>query len=177
MLIGWHSWVDLWLEIQHGKRQSGPLSLIWSDGLRLRAIISWRLNRYLWNKWQKWLGEGSVTLSRQVWYVCVLMSWHIGGCEFMYVYVCTCECIYVYGCELTIGMYMHMCVYMCVHIGAETYLCGYVECVCVCVCDLMYFVRALLSQPEYKWRWSSYYLKSCGDGWAMKQQVWVHRKS
>ena len=40
----------------------------------------------------------------------------------MYVYVCACRCIHVYGCELTIGMNMRKFVYVCVHIGAETYL-------------------------------------------------------
>ena len=45
----------------------------------------------------------------------------------------------VYGYELTIGMHMRMCIYVCVHIGAKTYLRGYVQ--CVCVCDCMYFVR------------------------------------
>ena len=32
---------------------------------------------------------------------------------------------YVYGCELTIGMYARICIYVNVHIRAETYLCGW----------------------------------------------------
>ena len=34
------------------------------------------------------------------------------------------KCIYAYGCELTIGVCMRIHVYVCVHKGTETYLCG-----------------------------------------------------
>ena len=36
--------------------------------------------------------------------------------------------IHLHGFELTIGMYMRMCVYVYVHIGADIYLRGYVKC-------------------------------------------------
>ena len=38
--------------------------------------------------------------------------------------LCACGCTHVYGCELTMGLYMRMCVYVYVHIGIVTYLRG-----------------------------------------------------
>ena len=54
---------------------------------------------------------------------------------------------YVHGCELTIDMYICMCIYL--YIGAEIYLQVYVE----CVGFRMYFVQeSLIHSGEYKWR-------------------------
>ena len=66
------------------------------------------------------------------------------------VYVCTYAYIHVYFCELNIGMYLCMCVNLCVHIGVDTYLRDYGE----FESGRMYFVLEPLIQPcEYKWRW------------------------
>ena len=41
--------------------------------------------------------------------------------------ICVCMSVYtyVYGCESTIEMYAHMCIYVYIHIGAKTYLYGW----------------------------------------------------
>ena len=51
-------------------------------------------------------------------------------------------CIHVYGYELIIGMYMVLCIYPFVHIGAKTYLHGYVERKreSVSMCDYIFYV-------------------------------------
>ena len=64
----------------------------------------------------------TVVMVYRLCYMCV----HIYGHVSRY----TCGCIHVYGCELTIDIYMCMFVYVCIPIGAETYLHSYVECVC-----------------------------------------------
>ena len=48
----------------------------------------------------------------------------------------------MHGYELIIGWYIYMCVCVCVHIGAKTYLRGYVK----CVYDRRCFVRKRVSK-------------------------------